>query len=131
MIILRDPSSASGIANPTVHALVQRRFAEICADEPYREDRHGYMIVVEPGDRTDELEAESNCAILQNVFDDARLGDPDFFPCCEVLEEHPGCYEMVFLLNDDGFAIDIFIPKEEGIDPDLLAMCAAYAVPAA
>ena len=37
---------------------------------------------------------------------------------------------MVFILNDDGFGIEIFIPKTKGIDADLLAMCAMYAEPA-
>jgi hypothetical protein len=38
--------------------------------------------------------------------------------------------QRLFILNDDGFGIGIFIPKSEGIDPELLALCAAYAVPA-
>jgi hypothetical protein len=57
----------------------------------------------------------------------SRFGHPDFTPSCETPEEHPGCYEMVFILNDDGFGIEIFIPKTGGIDADLLAMCAEYA----
>ena len=58
-----------------------------------------------------------------------RFGHPDFAPSFEALEEHSGCYEMVFILNDDGFGISIFIPKTGGIDADLLAMCAMYAEP--
>jgi hypothetical protein len=37
---------------------------------------------------------------------------------------------MLFILNDEGFAINIFIPKHSGIDPQLLALCTEYAVPA-
>ena len=130
MLILRDPALASSIVDPDVRSLVQQRFAEICAGDPYDYDLHGYMIVVEPGDSVESLEQETNCRILHNLFDDNRFGDPDFVPSFEVLEEHAGCYEMVFILNDDGFGIDIYIPKQPGIDADLLAMCAEYAAPA-
>lgn len=34
------------------------------------------------------------------------------------------------MLSDDGYGIDLLIPKAEGINPELLAMCAEYAVPA-
>jgi hypothetical protein len=130
MFILRDPALASSIVDPDVRSLVEQRFAEICAGDPYDYDLHGYMIVVEPGDSVESLEQETSCRILRNLFDDARFGDPDFMPSFEALEEHAGCYEMVFILNDDGFGIDIYIPKQPGIDADLLAMCAEYAAPA-
>lgn len=130
MIILRDPSLASSIVDPDIRGLVEHRFSEICAGEAYDYDSHGYMIVVEPGDSVDSLEQETSCRILHNLFDDARFGDPDFAPSFEALEEHAGCYEMVFILNDEGFGIDIYIPKHPGIDAELLAMCAEYAAPA-
>jgi hypothetical protein len=37
---------------------------------------------------------------------------------------------MVFILSDGGSGIATIIPKYPGIDADLLAMCAEYAVPA-
>lgn len=130
MLILRDPALAVDIAHPGIRNLVEQRFVEICAGETYDYDLHGYMIVVEPGDGVAALEKESNCPILRNLFDDARFGDLDFAPCFEVLEDHPGCYEMVFIFSDSGFGIVFFIPKQKGVDADLLAMCAEYAVPA-
>ena len=130
MLILRDPSMARSITDPDIRALVQQRFREICAGEPYDYDQHGYTIVVEPGDSVDALEEESSCPILRNLFDETRYGHPDFAPSCEALKEHSTCYEMVFILNDDGFGIEIFIPKTKGIGADLLAMCAMYATPA-
>jgi hypothetical protein len=39
-------------------------------------------------------------------------------------------YKLAGILSDGGFGIDIFIPKTAGIDAELLAMCAMYAVPA-
>jgi len=46
----------------------------------------------------------------------------------EFLEDHGCCYETYILGGD--FGIGIFVPKQDGINPDLLAMCLAYAVPA-
>ena len=130
MLVLRDPSIASSIADNGIRELVEQRFKDICDGEKYEADLHGFMIVVEPGDSVDVLEAESGCPILRSYIGNARYGDPEFKPVFECLEEHETCYEMVFVPGDGDFGIVIFIPKQEGIDPDLLAMCAAYAEPA-
>jgi len=130
MLVLRDPSVAISITDNDVRNLVEQRFEEICAGEEYEADIHGFMIVVEPGDSVDVLEAESGCPILRSYIGNARYGDPEFKPVFECLEEHPSCYEMVFVPGDGDFGIVIFIPKQDGIDPELLAMCAEYAEPA-
>ena len=46
-----------------------------------------------------------------------------------MIEEHRSCYELVFIFTDDGYGIAIFVPKVEGVDRELLAMCAQFAVP--
>jgi hypothetical protein len=51
-------------------------------------------------------------------------------PSFEWLVEHQSFYEAVFILSDDGFGVDLLIPKVSGIYAELLAMCAKYAVPA-
>jgi len=135
MLILRDPADANSISNPDIRRLVEQRFAEVCAGEPYDYDSHGYMVVVEPGDTAQELEQETSCCILHDLFEDIPFGNPDFTPSFEILEEHYGTdgtvfYEMLFVTNDDGFGITLFVPKAEGIDAGLLAMCAEYATPA-
>ena len=88
------------------------------------------MVVVEPGDPVDTLEEETGCPLLHNLFDDTRYGNPEFSPSFEALEEHDDCYEMLFITNDDGFGITLFIPKAEGIERNLLAMCTEFAAPA-
>ncbi len=115
MLIIRDPTLTSTINNPDIRNLAANRFAQVLMGEPYDYNQHGYMIVVEPGDSIADLESETCCTIS---------GDFMF----EVLEEHDCCYEMLFILNDEGFAITLFIPKH-GIDADLLKLCAEYAVP--
>ena len=130
MLVLRDPSMASSIAADDLRALVEQRFEDVCDGEEYEPDLHGFMIVLEPGDSFEALEEESGCPILRSYIGNARYGDPEFKPVFECLEEHDACYEMVFVPGDGDFGIVIFIPKQEGIDPDLLAMCAEYAEPA-
>ncbi|MBK7491512.1 MAG: hypothetical protein IPI17_05440 [Nitrosomonas sp.] len=131
MIILRGPSLIHRIADPSIRALASHRFSQILSGEPYDYDRHGYMIVIDPGDSIESLESETCCSIIHNALDGTHFGDSDFTPSFEALEEHNYCFEMLFILNDEGFAIDIFIPKHSGIDLQLLALCTEYAVPAA
>ena len=130
MQVLREPTLASSIEDPALSALIAQRFVEISQDEPYDPDIFGYFVVAEPGDSVDALEQEIGCPILRGLFNDARFGEPNYSPCFEFLEEYPGYYEMVFVLNDGGFGIDLFVPKLPGIDAQLLAMCATYATPA-
>ena len=135
MIILRDPAATSQITDPYIHELVSLRWSQVLAGEPYDYDRHGYMVVVEPGDTVEQLEQEIGLPILHGLFDDLPFGHPDFAPCFDILEEHINgntrIYEMVFISNDDGAATAIFIADTEGIDADLLAMCRSFATPAA
>lgn len=117
MLIIRDPTLTNTIDEPDISSLAETRFSQILDGEPYDYGHHGYMIVVEAGDNIANLEKETCCAI----------SDDSMF---EVLEEHDCCFEMLFILNDEGFAITIFIPKHAGIDDDLLKLCSKYAVPA-
>ena len=130
MLILNDPELSSRIEDPDLRRLVEQRFIDMCSDDDYDPDVNGYMIVVEASDTVPALEAESGCPILRNLGGNGRFGDPGFSPCFEVLEEHAGFYEMVFIPGDGDFGIVIFIPKAAGIDAELLAMCAMYCVPA-
>ena len=134
MIVLRDPQSVVQVADSYICALVALRFTQVMAGEPYDDDRHGTMVVVEVGDTVEQLEQEISLPILHGLFDDLPFGDPDFTPCFEILEghqyEHHTIYEMVFISNDDGAATALFIAGTEGINADLLAMCRSFATPA-
>ena len=129
MIRIRGPDHVRRITDPDIRRLVEQRFAEVCNGEPYDPDVHGEMIVVEPGDTLQLLEGEGGVPVATNPFDDSRFPDPEFVPVCEYLEEHSHCYEMTFLFSDDGAGVNFFIPKQ-GIDADVLAFCARFAVSA-
>ena len=113
ILILNDPSS---ITHLDIRRLVQQRFSEI-------EDCQA--ILVELGDSIAALEQAIEWPIRHNLFNDTHYGNEDFVPSFEALEDHGYCYEMVFVFSDDG-GLELFIPKTEGIDAELLAFCASH-----
>ena len=119
MLILKSPSSFDSITDPDILRLVKLRHYQL-GDELFVA-----VIIIEAGDSLSNIEEEIGFSILTNLFDDITYPDPDFMPSGEVLEDHGGFYEMLFILGDGEEAIEIFIPKT-GIDPSLLSMCADF-----
>ena len=119
MLIIHNRSQLPLIINPDIHKLITLRLAQLdtILSTP--------MIIIEAGDSLSDIEKELGFPILTNLFDDISYPDPDFVPSCEVLEDHGGCYEMLFILGDGDDAIVIFIPKN-GVDASLLSMCADF-----
>ena len=121
MLIIQNRSQLHHIIHPDIHKLVTLRLAQLDTTLT------APMIIMEPGDSLSDIEEEIGFSILTNLFDDISYPDPDFIPSCEVLEDHGGCYEMLFILGDGDEAVEIFIPKT-GVDNELLAMCSQFAV---
>ena len=121
MLILKSPSSFDSITDPDILKLVKLRHDQL-GDEMF-----GSVIIVEAEDGVSDIEKEIGFSILTNLFDDVRYPDPDYVPCFEVLEDHGGCYEMLFIFGDGDDAIKIFLPKH-GVDNELLSMCSQFAV---
>ena len=119
MLILRGPAAASQIVQPAIRKLVEQRFAQVCAGEAYDYDVHGYMVVCEAGESVEQLEAEIGCPI-------------DFYEALEVHHDEQGniFYEILFILNDSGFAVTAFVPEIEGQDAGLLALLRSEVEPA-
>ena len=121
MLIIQNASQLPLIIDPDILKLVTLRLAQLGSTLPTP------MIIMQTGDSLSDIEKEIGFPILTNLFDDISYPDPDFVPSCEALEDHGGCYEMLFILGDGDEAVEIFIPKT-GIDPLLLSMCADFAV---
>ena len=130
MIVLRDPQQLTQVAQPEIKAFLRQRFHDICDPEPYDPDEHGFFILVEPGDTSEQIESATGYSLLKSLFKDTVYGDPDFTPDFEYLEDHGGFYEAVYIFTDSGFAVVMIVPKEEGIDVRILALCAEFAIPA-
>ena len=122
MLKIQNLSQVNLVTDADILDLLRLRFDQLDLD------MNVSMFIVEPGDIVEDIEEEIGFCILTNLFDDVRFPDPDFVPCFEVLEDHVGCYEMLFILSDgDDGTVELFIPKT-GVDNDLLAMCSQFAV---
>ena len=126
MIVVRDHSSTQEIKHSHIKQLVQQRINDL-GGESFDSNELGYFLVVESSDTLEALSAQLGFYILHNRFTGIRFNATGFTPSFEFIEEFPACYDMVFVLDDTGIGVEIFVPKEEGIDPDLIAMCRMYA----
>ena len=68
MLVLREPHEAKRISDTAIRSLVETRFTQLASEAWYDWQRHGYIIVLEPGDIASEVEAESGCPVVHDVF---------------------------------------------------------------
>ena len=127
MIVVRDLQSTHQISNAEIRQLVQERINDL-GGVAFDTNTLGYCLVIEPGDTLEEIDAQLGFSILANRFTGIAYDQPGFSPSFEFVEEYPSCYNMVFIMGDDGFGIEVFVPKEERIPPDLRIMCRVHAV---
>ena len=129
MQIIREPAETAAIADPELRALVQKTIAALSEDYPYDPDVVGFFLIVEFGDTIATINAQIGFDILINRWTGIRFDQPGYTQHFEILEEHARCYEIVFLLDDSGFGIEVIVPKAIDL-PELLAMCLRFAVSA-
>lgn len=121
MIVLRDSAS---IREPNIEKgselrrLIADHVEHLNQYEGYSLEELVVFIVLEPSDTAAMLETELGISVLVDI------------PCWEFLDEHATCYEMMIILDDSGYGAEIFIPKVNGIDMDILSLCQLYATPA-
>ena len=126
MIVVRDLPTIDQISNLQIRELVLARINDL-GGEAFDSSELGIFLVVEAGDTIEAIQAQFGFNILQNRFTGIRFNATGYTPSFEFIEEFPACYDMVFVLDDTGIGVEIFVPKEEGIDPDLIVMCRMYA----
>jgi hypothetical protein len=113
MIILRDPETVESIPSLAIRHFLQQRIELMRDGEPYNPDEHGFFIVIEVGDKADEVAAATGCPLLTPMF--------------EYVAAHDGFYELVYIVNDSGFAHIVLVPDCPDIDPRLAKLCADFA----
>jgi hypothetical protein len=126
VIVVRDHSTIDQISNPAIRELVQQRINDL-GGEAFDSNELGYFLVVESSDTLEALSAQLGFDLLRNRFTGIPFNATGFTPSFEFIEEFPACYDMVFVLDDTGIGIELYVPKEEGIEPDLIAMCRMFA----
>ncbi len=125
MHIVRSLQSTQHISNIAIRDLVQQRINDL-GGEAFDSASLGYFLVVESGDTIAAISAAVGFNILHNRFTGIRYDATGFTPSFEFIEEFPSCYDMVFVIDDTGFGVELFVPTTDGIDTDLLAMCQMY-----
>ncbi|MEN9480330.1 MAG: hypothetical protein RLZZ298_1725 [Pseudomonadota bacterium] len=131
MRFLLDPTDLEGVEDAYISTLLLRRFREI-RQEGRTYEELGMFLLIETGDTASDIEQTAGIWITSALFGDARYGDADFAPCFEALEVHPGHgWELVYILDDNGYAVTIIVPEQIGIDDELLRFCREYGTTAA
>ena len=114
MQVIRSPADAANIADPAIRQMIQQRIDAIASDEPYDANLHGYFLVLEDGDTLNAINKQVGFDLLAKPY--------------EILEEYPDCYDLLYVISDDGFGVELIIPKAIDV-PELIAMCRRYVVP--
>lgn len=130
MVIITNPVQIAVITDTSLRQLIERRIQEISECCSWDADELGPMIVVEPGDTAEDLQAIMGFSILESIFDDSHFGDEEFAPSFEFAEiVGEDLYELVYVISDGGYGYDIFIPNLPGLDPVIRSFCQTYAIP--
>jgi hypothetical protein len=126
VIVVRNQQSTHQISNPATRELVLQRINDL-GGEAFDTQAIGYFLLIDPGDTIESIQAQVGFNILHNRFTGIRFDATSFTPSFEFIEEFVSCYDMVFVLDGSGYGVELFVPREAGIDADLLAMCRMYA----
>lgn len=135
MKVIRDPLQLREITDSLLKELLERHFANLAEIGPYNPDLFGFFVLVEDGDSLEDVETVSGCSLRESWYEDCQFGDDDFIPRWEWLEYHvgaagsPGCFEIVFVLDDSGFGVVILVPDQLGVDSILLKLCRESVLP--
>ena len=123
LIVVHDHSNIDQISNIAIKDLIRKRIdslndldaGELCN-----------ILVVDGSDTLESLSEQLTFNILCNRLTGIRFDQEGFTPSFEFIEEYPSCFDMVFVLGDDGFGAELFVPKEKGINSELIAMCQTF-----
>lgn len=86
-----------------------------------------HLVLIKVGDTDKAIVDEIGFSPLVNLLDGKRYGTDGFVMPFDILTDHGGYFELVMTVGNDGFASVIFVRDREGVDPEILSMCRAYA----
>ena len=124
MRVLRCPNDTvreiESTIDPAVAQLLARQIQFMSEDEG---EESLTVLMVEPGDTLEELDAALYHQLLVNDYSGRRYDDAGFIPCFETLLEHPTFYEMFLVEGGGEVGISVLIPKSPETDQEILALC--------
>ena len=133
MLSIRSSSeldhTLDGPISPSLSALLRRRSTELSGYDGYDLADLAFFLVVQAGDELGAVDRKLGFRVLSNFIDGSSFGEADFTPSWEWVQAHPGWFEIVFILSDDGFGWIVLVEDGEGTDPALLSACRTFALP--
>jgi len=112
MRVLRDSrsirSAGADPGEPALSVLISRLIADL-DDEECDLTEMVRLVIVEPGDALETIDAELGFPLLDRPLD--------------VIETHDGWIELTMVLSDDGSGVVVYVPVRPDVDPELLAHC--------
>lgn len=125
MHVIRTESDLRAVEKLELLDLIRRRMTETAKYVDHFSELV-FFVIVEPGDDISVVDDALGFPVMANRFDGMRFGEPGFTPSWDVFEEHAGYYEFVYVLNDEGSGVTLFVAKLEGVSPELLSMCRRF-----
>lgn len=127
VIVVRNLCHLDQISNIAIRTMVRQRINDL-GGPAFDATELGYFLIVESGDTVEAISEQMGFPVLCNRITGIQWDQPGFTPSFEFVAEFPACFDLVFIFSDDGFGVELFVPKAEGVDPELLAMCQRYAL---
>ena len=125
MQVIQSLLCFSNIINVHIRHFLEQRFLAMTDGDDLDPDIHGYALVIAPSDTMASLLADAEGCILRGLSETGPFVMPP-----ESVQEHPEFYDLVFVPGDGDFAVTVIVPREPGIDAQLLTLCAEIATPA-
>ncbi len=126
MHVIRTETDLDALEDPELQALIRQRISET-AEYVDHWSELVFFVVVQPGDHFTDVDEALGFTVMANRFDGIPFGQAGFTPSWEVLAEHPGWFELVYVLGDDGNGVTVFVSRTQGTPLELLAMCRSFA----
>uniref|UniRef100_UPI00403630BC hypothetical protein n=2 Tax=Hydrogenophaga sp. TaxID=1904254 RepID=UPI00403630BC len=106
---MRDSASIRGsVTDPTLAPLIARLINDL-SDYDCDLSQMVRIVVIDPGDALMTIDAELGFQLLDRPLD--------------VIEAHPGWFELTYVLSDDGFGVVVYVPVRPGVDARLIEHC--------
>lgn len=109
MQLIRDFQSILRVSNPAIRELVLQR-VQTLTSQGFAVEDVGHFAVINAADTVATIEQHLGVPII----------------AFELIEELPSCFNMVYVLDQAGTGVEVFVPKED-IDANLLAWCRMHA----
>lgn len=102
-------TALSTITDTTLKRILTDRVEQLSEYDGYDLGELAHFLIVQRADTLDAIEGALGFSPLTNLV--------------ELITDHGGWFEAVFILSDDGFGWVLLVPDDPAAPPDLLVLC--------